>query len=133
MGKSYYINFSVICIGSLVLSYGLSQLQTRYLQTAHYWVPTLFFALATVGINAVVTRGEKQSKEFIFKTLALTMGRLLLCMIVVFIYSLINKAGTLAFACHFMIQYIIFTLFEISFLLKYIKQPNKTDNNQLTQ
>jgi hypothetical protein len=37
---------------------------------------------------------------------------------------LINKPQALAFTCHFMIQYLIFTIFEISFLLKYIKQAN---------
>lgn len=122
--KSYYINFSIVCIGTLLLSYGLSQLETRYFNTTHFWIPTLFFALSTLGINALLTKGDKQSKEFVFKTLAMSMARLLVCMIVVFIYSLINKPQALAFTCHFMIQYFVFTIFEISFLLKYIKQTN---------
>lgn len=121
---SYYFNFSIICIGALLLSYGLSQIETRYFNTTHFWIPTLFFALTTLGINALLTKGDKQSKEFVFKTLAMSMARLLVCMIVVFIYSLINKPQALAFTCHFMIQYVVFTIFEISFLLKYIKQTN---------
>lgn len=123
--KKYFIQFLSVCIGALVLSYGLSQLPTRYLTTTHYWIPTVFFGLTTIGINIVLTKGDKQSKEFVFKTLAFSMARLLLCMVFVFIYSLVNKPQALAFTCHFMIQYLIFTIFEISFLLKYIKQPTK--------
>jgi hypothetical protein len=84
----------------------------------------LFFALATLGTNALLTKGDKQSKEFVFKTLAMSMARLLVCMIFVFIYSLVNKPEALAFTCHFMIQYVLFTIFEMSFLLKYIKQAD---------
>jgi hypothetical protein len=120
----YYIQFISVCLGALILSYGLSQVPNRYLCTNHFWIPTVFFALSTLGVNALLTKGEKQSKEFIFKTLAMSMARLLACMIFVFIYSLINKPQALAFTCHFMIQYLVFTVFEISFLLKYIKQAN---------
>ncbi len=117
----YYIQLISVCIGALILSYGLSEINTKYFNTNHYWIPTLFFALTTLGSNLLLTAGDKQSKEFVFKTLALSMARLLICMIVVFVYSLINKEQALAFTCHFMVQYVIFTIFEMSFLLKYIK------------
>jgi hypothetical protein len=117
----YYIQLVSVCIGALILSYGLSEIDSKYFKTNHYWIPTLFFVLTTVGANLLLTAGDKQSKEFVFKTLALSMARLLVCMIVVFVYSLINKEQALAFTCHFMVQYVIFTIFEMSFLLKYIK------------
>ena len=117
----YYLQLLSVCIGALILSYGLSEIDTKYFKTSHYWIPTLFFVLTSVGANLLLTNGDKQSKEFVFKTLALSMARLLICMIVVFVYSLINKEQALAFTCHFMVQYVIFTIFEMSFLLKYIK------------
>lgn len=124
-GKTkYYIQFIILCIGTLLLSYGLCQIQNRYFNTNHFWIPTLFFALTSLGINALLTNTDKRSTDFVFKTLALSMARLLSCMIFVFVYSLINKEQALAFTCHFMIQYLAFTIFEISFLLKYIKQAN---------
>ncbi len=122
--KKYYLQFVIVCIGSFILSYGLGQMQNHYFNTPHFWIPTLFFALATLGTNALLTKGDKQSKEFVFKTLAMSMARLLVCMIFVFIYSLINKPQALAFTCHFMVQYVLFTVFEMSFLLKYIKQAD---------
>lgn len=120
--KKYYLQFSFVCIGALILSYGLSQMPNRYFNTTHFWIPTVFFAITTLAVNILLTKGDKQSKEFVFKTLAMSMARLLLCMIFVFVYSLINKPQALAFTCHFMIQYVLFTIFEMSFLLKYIKQ-----------
>lgn len=122
--KKYILCFAVVCIGCLLLSYGLSQVPSVYLTTTRFWIPTAFFALTTWGINAVLTRGDKNSKEFVFKTLAMSMARLLVCLVLVLIYSRVSKADSLAFACHFMLQYLVFTVFEISFLLKYIKQTN---------
>jgi len=120
--KKYYFQLTLLCVGVLLLSYGLSQTESRYFNTSQFWIPTLFFLVSTLLTNLVLTRGDKESKEFVFKTLSLSMARLLVCMIFVFIYSLINKAQILAFTCHFMIQYVLFTIFEMSFLLKFIKQ-----------
>jgi hypothetical protein len=122
--KKYTLWFAVVCIGCLLLSFGLSQVPSVYLSTTRFWIPTVFFALTTWGINAVITKGDKNSKEFAFKTLAMSMARLLVCLILVLVYSRVSKADSLAFACHFMLQYLMFTIFEISFLLKYIKQTN---------
>lgn len=120
--KKYYLNFSIVAISTLVLSYFLSQLDSRYLTTSHFWIPTLFLALTTLGVHQIIIRKSKEPKEFIFVYLALTMGRLLACLICVLIYRFVNKPFALAFACHFMIQYVLFTLFEISTILKNIKQ-----------
>ncbi|MES2512543.1 MAG: hypothetical protein V4580_00290 [Bacteroidota bacterium] len=122
--KKYYFQLALVCVGALLLSYGLSQVESRFLNTSHFWIPTLFFAITTIGTNVLLTRGDKQSKEFVFKSLAMTMGRLLVCLIFVFVYSLVNKPGALAFSCHFMMQYVLFTIFEMSALLKYIKQAD---------
>lgn len=120
--KKYYLQLAIVSVGALLLSFGLLQLNNRFFTTAHFWIPTLFFVITTITTNLLITSGDKESKEFVFKTLAMSMARLLLCMIFVFVYSLINKPEALAFTCHFMIQYILFTIFEISFLLKFIKK-----------
>ena len=116
-----HLSLLIICILCLSISYSLSILPTRYFQTSHFWIPTLFFALTTLGVNLVLFKGDKNSKEFVFKSLAISMARLLACMVFVLIYSLVNKPQALAFTCHFMIQYIIFTTYEVSTLLKFIK------------
>lgn len=119
--KKYYIRFGLLCIGTFLLSFGLSQVANRFLQTTNFWVPTLFFAITTWAINVLLTKGKSEPKEFAFKTLAMSMARLLICMVFVLIYMVINKVDFLAFTCHFMIQYVIFTVFEISNLVTFIK------------
>ncbi len=120
--KSYYIQLAIVSVGALLLSFGLSQLNNRFFCTSHFWIPTLFFVITTIAANILITMGDSDSKEFIFKTLAMSMARLLLCMVAVLIYSVINKSSALAFSCHFMLQYVLFTVFEISHLLKLIKK-----------
>lgn len=122
--KRHIFNLILLSIIALATSFALTFLNTKFFNSANFWIPTLFFFITTLGISLLVTSGEKESKEFIFKTLAMTMARLLLCMVFVFVYSLINKADALAFTCHFMVQYVFFTIFEISYLLKYIKPQN---------
>jgi hypothetical protein len=126
----YYIRFSILSIGAILIAYGLSTLNTKYFITTHYWIPTLFFAITTIATNLFLTKFNSQSKEFILITLAMSMARLLLCMVFVFVYSLINKLQALAFTCHFMIQYVLFTIFEITFLLKHINSNQQTQTNQ---
>ncbi len=122
--KRHILNLMLLSIIALGTSFSLTLLNNKFFNSSNFWIPTLFFFITTLGISFLVTSGEKESKEFIFKTLAMTMARLLLCMVFVFIYSLINKADALAFTCHFMVQYVFFTIFEISYLLKYIKPQN---------
>ncbi len=122
--KKYYLLFVILCLVCFVSSCALSHIETVFLKTTDFWMPTLFFGFSTLSINSFITKGDNSSKEFVFKTLAISMARLLLCMIFVFIYSLINKPQALAFTCHFMIQYLFFTVFEIYFLLQFIKQKN---------
>ena len=66
--KKHYIQFISITLGALILSYGLSQLPTRYFSTSHFWIPTIFFALSAIGINAFLTKENQDPKEFVFKT-----------------------------------------------------------------
>jgi hypothetical protein len=120
--KKYYLQFSLLCIGTFLLSYGLSQIVNRFFYTNNFWIPTLFFGITTWLINILLINGQSEPKEFAFKTLAMSMARLLLCMVFVLVYKLINKADFLAFTCHFMIQYAIFTIFEISNLVTFIKK-----------
>lgn len=122
--KQYTFWFAIISLISVTSSFWLSQIDSRFLKNPHFWLPTIFFIVTTLLVNLVLTNSEKGTKEFVFKTLALSMARLLLCMVFVLVYSLINKPLALSFTSHFMLQYVIFTVFEIVFLLKYIKQAD---------
>lgn len=122
--KNYWIQLVLTTVLAFSVSMTLFQIRNPYFDNPNFYIATVFFVLTTIIVNVVFTKGEKQSKEFIFKIMAISMGRLLLCMIAVFIYFLADKPHALPFATHFMIQYIIFTIFELNYLLKYIKQTS---------
>ncbi len=122
--KKYLWQFVLVCCCCLVISFCLSKIESRYLNTPHFWIPTLFFALTIWAFHIFLTKGNSQSKEFVFKTLALSIARLLVCLVLILIYSHINSEGALAFACHFMLQYAVFSAFEMSVLLKMIRKKS---------
>ncbi|MFO0321487.1 MAG: hypothetical protein ACK504_03570 [Bacteroidota bacterium] len=124
--KKYDLSLVILSVTTLIISYFLSTLQNRFFTNEHYWIPTLFFLITTFLTNKLLIAGNQQSKEFVFKTLAISMARLLVCMIVVLVYSLIFKSQVLAFVSHFMLAYLVFTFFEVSYLIKNISNFKST-------
>lgn len=89
------------------------------------WIVSVgFHILISFALNAILFRKNDDPKDFVNKIMFTSMGRLLFCMFGVFIYSLIDKPHFMGFAIHFMLHYLIFTVLEISYLLKYIKTQN---------
>lgn len=116
-------NINLLIVGALafLLSYILTKTSLSVFHSNHYWLASVFFVGTNLLINIFLFKGDKQSKEFVFKTLALGVVRLLLCMVFILIYNITHKSQSLPFAIHFMIQYLIFTVFEVSYLLRFIK------------
>lgn len=121
---SYYLKLILLCLSSLIISFGLSTVNNRYFHTSNFWLPSVFFTSTTLVVHYFLTQRSSEPKEFIFKYLAISMARLLLCMVCVLIYSQVRKTDALAFTCHFMIQYILFTVYEIVMILKHVRQSN---------
>ena len=120
--KNYYVRLLIFSIAVFVLSMMLARVPSRYLENQHVYIITLFFALTTALANLAFTKGDTKSKEFIMKIMAVSAGRLLFCMITIFIYSRVSHGHALGFACHFMLQYVLFTIFELSYILKFLRQ-----------
>lgn len=127
--KNYNLRLLLLSCGAFLLSLGLSQIHSRFFDCPHFYIITLFFAVTTFLANFVFKAGAHESRESILKIMAISMGRLLLCMVAVLIYSVVNKPQALGFACHFMIQYVLFTIFELSHLLKFVKQATNSNTN----
>lgn len=127
--KNYNLRLLLVSVAALLLSLGLTQIHSRFFDCSHFYIITLFFAATTLLANVVFKAGPHQSRESILKIMAISMGRLLLCMVAVLIYSVVNKPQALGFACHFMIQYVLFTIFELSYVLRLVKQPTNSNTN----
>lgn len=79
-----------------------------------------FFGTGTL-INFILFKQKSAANDFVVKIMLTSMLRLLLCMIGVFVYSLMYKQTMLSFSFHFITHYLLFTGFEIYYLLRYAK------------
>jgi hypothetical protein len=118
----------IVLISALIgaiISVGVNFIPNEKINSSLWYISIIFHVAITFLLNAVLFKKNTDPKDFIFKIMFTSMGRLLLCMIGVFIYSLADKEHFAGFAMHFMLHYIIFTIIELNFLLKYIKIQSK--------
>lgn len=115
----------IVCLLAVAFSQILNNLNAPKVFAQYWYYSVIFFFLTSLLINFVLYNSEADPKTFIFKIMATSMMRLLLCMVGFFIYSLVDKPHVLSFALHFVLHYILFTVFEIAYLLKYTKTKSQ--------
>ncbi len=110
---------------SAILSTGISLLLNflSVLSSTTWYISVLFHLLLSVLLFLVLIRKIGDPRDYVFKIIFSSMGRLLVCMIGLLIYKVCDKGNFTHFAGHFMLHYILFTVFEIGYLLKFIKAP----------
>ncbi len=106
---------------AIAISQVLNNLNSPKVFAGYWYFSVIFFAGAALLINFIFYKSDGDPRTFVFKIMSTSMLRLLLCMIGIFIYSIFDKAHFLSFAIHFGLHYILFTIFEISYLIKYTK------------
>lgn len=113
------ISTILISIGvSFIYSYILdSQLHQTSLQ---WWHSLLFFLCVFTAFNLLYFI-KTDPKSFTGILLATGVIKLLLSIVMVLIYSFTLKGGFFAFFLHFIGHYVLFTVFEIRYLLQLIK------------
>lgn len=111
---------------SILLSLGGSLLMNMFSFGTYsdYWYVSLLFHISiSFLILLLLFRKTNDQRDYTFRIMFASMGRLLLCMIGLLIYKVIDKQNFTQFALHFVLHYILFTVFEIASLLKFIKTP----------
>jgi hypothetical protein len=120
-------NFKPVII-ALLLSIGGSMLMNAMATIAFsssWYISILFHLFISFLIQLLLFRRTDDQRDYTFKIMFASMGRLLFCMIGLLIYKVFDKHNFTQFALHFMLHYILFTVFEIAYLLKFIKTPKK--------
>jgi hypothetical protein len=95
----------------------------------NWWVSLVFFIGLYLIINLAFNfkTDPHSSSMLLFGVVFL---KLIILFLAVLVYSLIDRKGLLSFSTHFMAHYILFTVFEMRYLLsviksKYGQQPSK--------
>jgi hypothetical protein len=112
-----------------LLSVFTSWLLNNYTQlpTAHWILALVFFIVFCLILNFIYA-AKAASKDFTQLLLACIVIKLLISLIALVIYWLINKAGFFNFAMHFILYYVLFTIFEIGYILQLLKIKSSTTN-----
>jgi uncharacterized membrane protein YkgB len=121
--KTTYLPFlrNIIIFSGLIGVVGVILL---LLLPANFFSPALpflilFFMGMTIFVYTMLVKTfETRFARFVSFFMIATAGKLLICITVVIIYVLLNKQDALPFLASFFILYILYTIFEVTALLK---------------
>jgi hypothetical protein len=121
--KSFLIKlfvFSLITLGVLI---GSSYVLPARWSYEHYWAVWLFFIGSTFVIHKVLSKvALKQPKEFVFYYLVVTGVKFLLYLIIIAVFSFVQKQDALGFATAFLLMYLFYSVFEVVTMVGFFKQ-----------
>jgi len=124
---------SILILSAVAVSVSLAYNFFNLCYARNWWWSILFFVAIFLIVNLIrnLKTNPTISTEIVIGTISI---KALLLMVAVFIYSLIDKKGFFCFSMHFLTHYILFTVFEIRYLLTVIKSkksirkgPNDAD------
>ena len=96
-------------------------------------MPYLILLSASVTLlfhYVIIKASEKKFSRFISYFMIATALKLLLYIIIIFLYVYLNRSDTLPFVITFLLLYIIFSVFEIINLLKIQKPASKINSEK---
>ena len=98
----------------------------NYFNAAHnsfWWISLLFFSFIFCTIQYLfhLKSDSVSAGDVLTATIWIKM---LLVLSFIFVYSILDKKGLFAFSIHFILHYILFTLFEIRYLQGKIKNES---------
>ena len=83
----------------------------------------LFIFLFTTVIHAILLMtARKEPKKLVNRFLMLTGLKMMIYLLIMIIYLVISKQDSAPFLLTFLIVYLVFTIFEISSILSYLKR-----------
>jgi hypothetical protein len=95
------------------------------LRSAHWQFSIIYFTVYCVAANLIYTRTVRRD-TLTGQLMAGVVIKLLLGLVCIVIYKVIAPEDFPAFAIHFLIHYILFTIFEIRYLLYLVKKLTVT-------
>lgn len=103
-----------------LLLFALHQLPTLQTYTDFSWLSLAFFVILSIITYYISYRTVSQKNKFAFinAALGLTFVKMLLCVVVVAAYIQLTHPSSRLFILPFLGVYVIYTIFETSFMVK---------------
>lgn len=90
----------------------------------------LSFSVTLLFHYVVLKASEKKFNRFISYFMMATVAKLLLYIVIIFLYVYLNRSDTLPFVITFLLLYFIYSIFEIINLLKLQNPSSKTNSEK---
>jgi len=118
----------LITFAVLIISYGLSHtVPEKFISISWPFITAFFFAITRLVHQFLLKKSGGQQSKFINAFLLTTTVKLLLFLTMIVVYVLIFRADAIGFILTFFINYLIYTVFEIVSILKYLKLSDKSN------
>ena len=128
--SSVYLSFlKRIIIFSLVLGVCATVLYfvlpAKFITPALPWLFLFFIGATLTGYYFLIKSVQKKFIRFLNAYLLSTILKLLVYIAIMVIYILMNKQDALPFGITFFLLYLCYSIFEVSSLVSYSKNPEK--------
>lgn len=88
----------------------------------------LFFVLINYGMFYYMVKAtQKRFSRFVNYFMIMTMAKLFLLLLIIILYALLNPAEVWSFVITFFIYYMVYTIFEVAYFLRYIEANKNHD------
>jgi hypothetical protein len=91
---------------------------------AYPWLTALFFIITAIVHYVLLRISALNPRKFVGYFMLATTLKLMIYLIVIFVYVFFEKTGILSFILAFFILYIIYTVFEVVTILKQTKSQS---------
>lgn len=121
--KSFLTKLFLFSLLVSILDYCWIRFATVPKHIPHVWLLIAFFVAATALFHFLIMSSAKGKPENFFRAFIAGTGlRLLAYLLVIIAYGFFDKTTLLRFAIGFMVHYFLFTVFEVSTLLKELRR-----------
>lgn len=121
--KPFLIKLFLFSIVTLGLSWLCQHFASPRFQTNLFWVIGLFFIATTLLIHVVLIKAANEDpKKFINYFMGITALKLFAYLIIIIIYGLLDRDGAQGFIVCFLLNYFLYSGFEVVTLTKHFKK-----------
>lgn len=121
--RSFYIKLALFSIVTLGLLLTWQHFASVNFQTKIYWVIWLFFISTTALIHIVLIKStQNDPKKFVNYFMGITALKLFGYLIIILAYGLANRETAQGFIICFLINYFLYSGFEVVTLMRHFKK-----------
>ncbi len=123
MNSKQFLKSFIYFFSSLAIAIGTSYLLNKctFYKTQNWHASIIFYSSVFLILN-IVYNFKYSVQDITQLLLGSIVIKLLVAFIFILIYGILNKHTALFFSIHFIIHYLVFTVFEMYYLIKLIKE-----------